>query len=55
VSVPLIRAPRSIVTALAGRHAKDEVVRTLMRLTVTGYLVETEGKHRLATDAVWQE
>jgi hypothetical protein len=42
------RSRQDIVAALAGRHARDEVVRTLMRLTVTGRLVETERKYRLA-------
>jgi hypothetical protein len=40
-------APRSeaaIVAALAGRHPKDEVRLTLMRLDVLGRLVETGGK-----------
>ena len=40
----------AIVTALADRHAKDDVVRTLMRLAVTGRLVETGGKYTLATE-----
>ena len=39
------RSRRAIVAALAGRHGKDEVVRTLMRLTVTGRVVETAGKY----------
>jgi hypothetical protein len=42
------RSRQDIVAALAPRHAKDEVVRTLMRLAVTGQLVETERKYRLA-------
>ena len=46
--VPRRRA--AIVASLAGRHAKDDVVRTLMRLAVTGRLVETGGKYTLATD-----
>jgi hypothetical protein len=46
--VPRRRA--AIVAALAGRHAKDDVVRTLMRLAVTGRLVETGGKYTLATE-----
>jgi hypothetical protein len=41
--------PRSvIITALADRHPKEDVVRTLMRLAVTGQLVETERKYSLA-------
>jgi hypothetical protein len=40
--------PKSaIITALADRHPKDDVVRTLMRLAVTGQLVETERKYSL--------
>jgi hypothetical protein len=35
------RAEGAIVTALADRHPKDEVRRTLMRLAVTEQLVET--------------
>ena len=42
-------APRSaIITALADRHPKEDVIRTLMRLAVTGQLVETERKYSLA-------
>jgi hypothetical protein len=44
-----ISRPKSvIVTALADRHSKDDVVRTLMRLAVTGQLSERDGKYRLA-------
>jgi hypothetical protein len=43
----LPRSRHDIVDALAGQHAKDEVVRTLMRLAVTGQLVEAERKYRL--------
>jgi hypothetical protein len=43
----LPRSRHDIVGALAGQHAKDEVVRTLMRLAVTGQLVEAERKYRL--------
>jgi hypothetical protein len=43
----LPRSRREIVAALAPRHAKDEVVRTLMRLAVTGRLAEAERKYRL--------
>jgi hypothetical protein len=39
---------RAIVAALADRHSKDEVVRTLMRLAVIGRLEETGGKYTLA-------
>ena len=41
------RGKRAIVAALEHRHAKDEVVRTLMRLTVTERVVETGGKYGL--------
>jgi hypothetical protein len=42
--------PRSaIITALADRHPKEDVVRTLMRLAVTGQLVETNRKYSLAS------
>jgi hypothetical protein len=44
--VPRSRA--AIITALAGRHAKEDVVRTLMRLAVTGRVDETGGRYRLA-------
>ena len=36
--VPRPRA--ATIAALAGRHAKEDVVRTLMRLAVTGRVVE---------------
>jgi hypothetical protein len=40
--------PRSaIITALADRHPKEDVVRTLMRLAVTGQLSERERKYGL--------
>jgi hypothetical protein len=45
-SVP--RSKTTIVTALADRHAKDDVRRTLMRLAVTEQLVETGGKYTLS-------
>ena len=44
----LPRSRHDIVNALAEQHARDEVVRTLMRLAVTGQLVEAERKYRLA-------
>jgi hypothetical protein len=47
-------APRSraaIVKALVDRHPKDDVRRTLMRLSVTGQLVETGGKYALPAPA----
>jgi hypothetical protein len=42
------RSRRMIVAALAEQHPKEEVRRTLMRLAVTGQLVETRGKYGLA-------
>ena len=44
----LPRSRHHVIAALAGQHARDEVVRTLVRLVVTGRLVETERKYRLA-------
>ena len=43
----LARTKKAIVAALADRHSKDEVVRTLMRLTVTGQLADVDHKYRL--------
>ena len=45
-------APRprnAIITALADRHPKEDVVRTLMRLAVTGQLNEANRKYSLAS------
>jgi hypothetical protein len=45
-----IPRPRSaIITALADSHSKEDVVRTLMRLAVTGQLDESERKYSLAS------
>jgi hypothetical protein len=41
------RSKPAIVEALAGRHARDDVVHTLIRLAVTGQVVETGGKYTL--------
>jgi hypothetical protein len=41
------RTKTMIVAALADRHPKDDTRRTLMRLAVTGQLLETGGKHTL--------
>jgi hypothetical protein len=41
------RSRPAIVEALAGRHARDDVVHTLIRLAVTGQVVETGGKYTL--------
>jgi hypothetical protein len=40
----------AIVAALADRHPKDDVVRTLMRLAVTGQLIEAGGRYTLAAE-----
>jgi hypothetical protein len=46
------RSRHAILAALADRHAKDDVKRTLMRLAVTEQLVEKSGKYTLpATEA----
>jgi hypothetical protein len=42
------RSKPAVVEALAGRHAKDDVVHTLIRLAVTGQVVDTGGKYALA-------
>jgi hypothetical protein len=44
----LPRSKPAVVEALAGRHARDDVVHTLIRLAVTGQVVETGGKYTLA-------
>jgi hypothetical protein len=41
------RSKNIIIAALADRHPKEDVVRTLMRLAVTGQLIETERKYSL--------
>ena len=41
------RRKAAIVAALAGRHAADDVELTLIRLAVTGRVVETGGKYTL--------
>jgi hypothetical protein len=38
------RSKRTILATLVGQHHKDDVLRTLMRLAVTGRLVEQGGK-----------
>jgi hypothetical protein len=43
------RARSAIITALAGLHPKEDVVRTLMRLAVTGQLNESGRKYSLAS------
>jgi hypothetical protein len=43
------RPKSAIIAALADRHPKEDVVRTLMRLAVTGQLVESGRKYSLAS------
>jgi hypothetical protein len=43
------RTKGTIITALADHYPKEDVVRTLMRLAVTGQLVERERKYSLAS------
>ena len=43
----LLRSRKTIVAALAESHTKDEVERTLMRLAVTGQLVDIDRKYTL--------
>jgi hypothetical protein len=43
------RARSVIITALADCHPKEDVVRTLMRLTVTEKLIEANRKYSLAS------
>jgi hypothetical protein len=44
------RRRTAIIATLADRHAKDDVVRTLMRLAVTGQLHEAGGRYTLAAE-----
>ncbi len=44
------RSKRANVAELAGRHPRDEVVRTLIRLAITGWVVEVGGKYVLAPE-----
>ena len=45
----LPRSRNEMVEALAPQHAKDEVMRTIMRLSVTGRLVQTKNKYGLTS------
>jgi hypothetical protein len=45
------RSRGTILTALAGRHPREDVKRTLMRLAVTEQLVEKGGKYALPAAA----
>jgi hypothetical protein len=48
------RAEAAIVAALADRHPKDDVRRTVMRLAVVRQLVETRGRYTLPADEAEQ-
>ena len=41
------RTKGAVVAALAGRHEGEDVALTLVRLTVTGRVVETGGRYAL--------
>jgi hypothetical protein len=43
------RSKAAIVAALAARHGRQDVISTLMRLTVTDELEQTGAKYTLAT------
>ena len=45
------RTKATIVEALAGRHAAEDVALALIRLAVTGRVEETGGKYALAQEA----
>ncbi len=45
------RSKKAIVAALVERYPKDDIVHTLMRLSVTGQLVDVERKYTLAPAA----
>ena len=44
------RSRPAIVEALAGRHPKQDVVHALIRLAVTGRVVEAGGKYTVAAE-----
>ncbi len=44
----LPRSRPAIVEALGGRHDKQDIAHTLIRLAVTGQVVETGGRYSLA-------
>ena len=41
------RSKAAIVEALAGRHEREDVISTLIRLSVTGEVEETGGRYTL--------
>jgi hypothetical protein len=50
----VVRSEAAIVAALADRHPKDDVRRTVMRLAVVRQLVETRGRYTLPADEAEQ-
>jgi hypothetical protein len=46
------RSRQAIMAALAGRHPRDDIRRTLMRLAVTEQLLETNGRYTLPEQTV---
>ena len=44
------RSKAAVVGALAGRHDRQDVALSLIRLAVTGQVEETGGKYALAAD-----
>jgi hypothetical protein len=49
------RSEATIVAVLAGRHLKQDVRRTVMRLAVTEQLVETGGRYTLPAGEAKQD
>ena len=45
------RTKAAIAEALAGRHDREDVALTLIRLAVTGRVEETDGKYVLAAES----
>ena len=43
----IARNKKVIVATLAGLHAKDDVLRTLMRLAVTGQVIDVDRRYSL--------
>jgi hypothetical protein len=49
------RSKNDIMAALAGRYSKNDITRTLMRLSVTGRLIETGRKYSLPEHAAAED
>jgi hypothetical protein len=49
------RSKNDIIAALAGRYSKNDITRTLMRLSVTGRLIETGRKYSLPEHAAAED